>query len=39
MELVARAAGTLLRQSVAAGSTVPVASVVGWIGEPGEAIP
>jgi len=39
MELVARAAGTLLRQSVAAGKTVPVASVVGWIGAPGETVP
>ena len=39
MELVARAAGTLLQQAVPAGKTVPVASVVGWIGQPGEAIP
>jgi pyruvate dehydrogenase E2 component (dihydrolipoamide acetyltransferase) len=39
MELVARAAGTLLRQAVPAGKTVPVASVVGWIGQPGEALP
>ena len=39
MELVARAAGTLINQAVAAGATVPVASVVGWIGDKGEAIP
>ncbi|MGE0442064.1 MAG: E3 binding domain-containing protein, partial [Gemmatimonadales bacterium] len=39
MELVARANGVLLKQSVAAGATVPVSSLVGWIGEKGEAIP
>ena len=39
MELVARAAGTLINQAVAAGTTVPVAGVVGWIGSAGEAIP
>ncbi len=38
MELVARASGTLLRHVVAAGATVPVAEVVGYIGEPGEEI-
>jgi len=38
MELVARAGGTLLKQVVAAGATVPVTSVVGWIGAPGEAV-
>lgn len=38
MELVARAAGTLLKQVAAAGATVPVSDVVGWIGKPGEAI-
>ena len=38
MELVARASGTLLRQVVAAGATVPVAEVVGYIGEPGEEV-
>jgi len=38
MELVARAAGTLLKQVVAAGATVPVSEVVGWIGTPGEAV-
>ena len=37
MELVARAAGTLLKQVVAAGATVPVSSPVAIIGEPGEA--
>jgi len=39
MELVARAAGTLLKQAVAAGATVPVAATVGWIGAAGEAVP
>src|SRR6185295_12890319 len=38
MELVARAAGQLLKQVVAAGATVPVSSLVGWIGAPGEAV-
>ena len=38
MELVARAAGTLLKQVVAAGETVPVSEVVGWIGEQGEEV-
>ncbi|HEU5218022.1 MAG TPA: dihydrolipoamide acetyltransferase family protein [Gemmatimonadales bacterium] len=38
MELVARAAGTLLKQAVAAGATVPVSSPVGWIGAPGESV-
>jgi len=38
MELVARADGVLLRQVIAAGTTVPVASLVGIIGEPGEDI-
>jgi pyruvate dehydrogenase E2 component (dihydrolipoamide acetyltransferase) len=38
MELVARAGGTLLRHAVAAGTTVPVSQVVGWIGQPGEAL-
>jgi pyruvate dehydrogenase E2 component (dihydrolipoamide acetyltransferase) len=37
MELVARAGGTLLRQVVQAGATVPVSEVVAVIGEPGEA--
>ncbi len=39
MELVARAAGTLLKRDVAAGSTVPVGSVLAWIGNPGETAP
>jgi pyruvate dehydrogenase E2 component (dihydrolipoamide acetyltransferase) len=39
MELVARADGVLLAQTVAAGATAPVASVVGWIGAAGEAVP
>ena len=38
MELVARAAGTVLKHGVAAGATVPVGTVVGWIGQPGEAV-
>lgn len=38
MELVARVAGTLLKQVAEAGATVPVSDVVGWIGKPGEAI-
>lgn len=37
MELVARAEGTLLRQVVPAGTTVPVSELVALIGEPGEA--
>jgi pyruvate dehydrogenase E2 component (dihydrolipoamide acetyltransferase) len=36
MELVARAGGTLLKQLVSAGTTVPVSQPVGLIGEPGE---
>lgn len=39
MELVARADGVLLAQVVPAGATAPVASVVGWIGAAGEAVP
>ena len=39
MELVARAAGVLINQAVTAGTTVPVAGVVAWIGAAGEAIP
>ncbi len=38
MELVARTGGTLLKQLVAAGATVPVSSPVGWIGSPGETV-
>ncbi len=37
MELVARVSGTLLRQTVKAGSTVPVASEVAIIGDMAEA--
>ncbi len=36
MELVARAGGVLLQQSVKAGTTVPVSAEVGLIGAPGE---
>jgi pyruvate dehydrogenase E2 component (dihydrolipoamide acetyltransferase) len=39
MDLVARAAGTLIHQTVAAGATVPVAQTVAWIGAKGEAVP
>ncbi|HEX5962869.1 MAG TPA: dihydrolipoamide acetyltransferase family protein [Gemmatimonadales bacterium] len=38
MELVARAAGTLLQHIVEAGATVPVSEPVAVIGEPGEAL-
>jgi pyruvate dehydrogenase E2 component (dihydrolipoamide acetyltransferase) len=38
MELVARAGGTLLKQVVPAGTTVPVSELVALIGEPGEAV-
>jgi pyruvate dehydrogenase E2 component (dihydrolipoamide acetyltransferase) len=38
MELVARAGGTLLKQVVPAGTTVPVSDLVAVIGEPGEAV-
>ena len=38
MELVARAGGTLLKQVVPAGATVPVSEPVALIGEPGEAV-
>jgi pyruvate dehydrogenase E2 component (dihydrolipoamide acetyltransferase) len=38
MELVARAGGTLLKQVVAAGATVPVSELVALIGDPGEAV-
>ncbi|MBM4189010.1 MAG: iron ABC transporter ATP-binding protein, partial [Gemmatimonadetes bacterium] len=38
MELVARAGGVLLKQVVAAGATVPVSAVVGWIGAAGESV-
>ncbi len=38
MELVARAGGTLLKQVVPAGATVPVSQLVALIGEPGEQV-
>ena len=38
MELVARAAGTLLKHVVEAGATVPVSDLVAVIGEPGEEV-
>jgi pyruvate dehydrogenase E2 component (dihydrolipoyllysine-residue acetyltransferase) len=38
MELVARAAGTLLKHVVEAGATVPVSEPVAVIGDPGEAV-
>ncbi len=38
MELVARAGGTLLKQVVTAGTTVPVSELVAVIGEPGEQV-
>jgi pyruvate dehydrogenase E2 component (dihydrolipoamide acetyltransferase) len=38
MELVARAGGTLLKQVIPAGTTVPVSELVAVIGEPGEEV-
>ena len=38
MELVARSGGTLLKQVVQAGATVPVSELVAVIGEPGEKV-
>jgi pyruvate dehydrogenase E2 component (dihydrolipoamide acetyltransferase) len=38
MELVARAGGTLLKQVVPAGTTVPVSELVAVIGEAGETV-
>jgi pyruvate dehydrogenase E2 component (dihydrolipoamide acetyltransferase) len=38
MELVARAAGTLLKHVVPAGATVPVSELVALIGEKGESV-
>ena len=38
MELVARAAGTLLKHVVEAGATVPVSELLAVIGEAGEAV-
>lgn len=39
MELVARADGHVLKTLVAEGETVPVGTVVAYIGEPGDVIP
>jgi pyruvate dehydrogenase E2 component (dihydrolipoamide acetyltransferase) len=38
MEIVARTDGTLLKQVVAEGATVPVAALLAWIGTPGESV-
>jgi pyruvate dehydrogenase E2 component (dihydrolipoamide acetyltransferase) len=38
MDLVARADGTLLKVASAEGATVPVGTVVAWIGKAGEAV-
>src|SRR6266850_5527429 len=38
MELVARADGQLIKVMVPEGSTVPVGSVVAYIGQPGEKV-
>jgi pyruvate dehydrogenase E2 component (dihydrolipoamide acetyltransferase) len=38
MELVARAAGTLLQQAVPAGTTVPVGQALAYIGAAGEVV-
>src|SRR5260370_28222704 len=38
MELVARAAGQLIKVVAPAGATVPVGNVVAWIGKPGEKV-
>jgi len=38
MELVARAAGSLLQHAVAPGTTVPVGNPVAYIGQPGETV-
>lgn len=39
MDLMARAAGTLLSQSIAAGTTVAVGTPLAYIGAQGEAVP
>ena len=39
MELVARAAGTLLKQVIPIGTTLPVGGIVAWLGAKGEAVP
>ncbi len=39
MESEAPAAGTILKLTAAEGDVIPVLETIGWIGEPGEAIP
>ncbi|HEX7918081.1 MAG TPA: biotin/lipoyl-containing protein, partial [Gemmatimonadales bacterium] len=39
MELVARTAGTLLKQVIPIGTTLPVGGIVAWLGAKGEEIP
>ena len=39
MELVARAGGTLLKQVIPVGTTLPVGGIVAWLGNKGEEIP
>ena len=39
MELVARAGGTLLKQVIPIGTTLPVGGIVAWLGAKGEAVP
>src|SRR5574338_368250 len=39
MELVARAAGTMIKQVIPVGTTLPVGGIVAWLGTKGEAVP
>jgi pyruvate dehydrogenase E2 component (dihydrolipoamide acetyltransferase) len=39
MELAARAAGTLIKQVVPVGTTLPVGGIVAWLGAKGDAAP
>jgi pyruvate dehydrogenase E2 component (dihydrolipoamide acetyltransferase) len=39
MELVARAAGTMIKQVIPVGTTLPVGGIVAWLGAKGEAVP
>jgi pyruvate dehydrogenase E2 component (dihydrolipoamide acetyltransferase) len=39
MELVARAAGTMIKQVIPVGTTLPVGGTVAWLGTKGEAVP